>query len=213
MAAGTEGYERFIPLFIESAQALDFHQSCKDYINFLPFGPANVLDIGSGAGQNAAALASLGYRVTAVEPMSEFLNAALNTYEALSVRWLQGDLPELDCLKSQDELFDFVLIEGVWHHLNEEERAVATACLSSIIKPEGRCAISLRNGPPGMGTRVYPTDLSSTINAFSSFGFEVLFYVENLPSIFDFKEDIKWARVVLEKKVLKSRYAVKNADD
>jgi protein-L-isoaspartate O-methyltransferase len=90
MAAGTEGYERFIPLFIESAQSLDFHQSCKDYKKFLPSAPASLLDIGSGAGQNAAALASLGYHVTAVEPMYEFLNAALNKYGTLSVRWMQG---------------------------------------------------------------------------------------------------------------------------
>jgi 2-polyprenyl-3-methyl-5-hydroxy-6-metoxy-1,4-benzoquinol methylase len=107
---------------------------------------------------------------------------------------------ELACLNPHDEIFDFVLIEGVWHHLNEEERAVSIACLSSIIKPGGRCAISLRNGPPGMGTRVYPTDVSSTINAFASFGFEAVFYVENQPSIFDFKENVKWARVVLQKR-------------
>lgn len=200
MTAGTEGYERFIPLFIESAQSLDFHQSCKDYKKFLPSAPASLLDIGSGAGQNAAALASLGYHVTAVEPMYEFLNAALNKYGTLSVRWMQGGLPELACLNPHDEMFDFVLIEGVWHHLNEEELAVSIACLSSIIKPGGRCAISLRNGPPGMGTRVYPTDVSSTINAFASFGFEAAFYVENQPSIFDFKENVKWARVVLQKR-------------
>lgn len=200
MTEGIKGYERFIALFIESSQALDFYQSCKDYRKFLPVAPASILDIGSGAGQNAAALASLGYRVTAVEPMYEFLNAALNKYGTLSVRWMQGDLPGLACLKSQDELFDFVLIEGVWHHLSEEQRAVSIARLSSIIRLEGRCAISLRNGPAGMGTTVYPTDVVSTIEAFARFGFETLFYVENQPSIFDFKEDIKWARVVLQKK-------------
>ena len=198
MTDGTKGYERFITLFIETSQALDFHQCCKDYKEFLPVPPASILDIGSGAGQNAAALSSLGYRVTAVEPMYEFLNAAFHKYGPLSVRWMQGELPELACLTSQAE-FDLVLIEGVWHHLSEEQRAASIARLSSIIRLGGRCAISLRSGPAGMGTTVYPTDVIATIKAFADYGFSSLFYVENQPSIFDFKKDIKWARVVLQK--------------
>ncbi|UUA72073.1 class I SAM-dependent methyltransferase [Cellvibrio sp. QJXJ] len=203
MTEGTKGYERFIPLFIESAQTLDFHQSCKDYLHFLPAVPASILDIGSGAGQNAAALAHLGYDVAAVEPMPEFMHAAMYKYEALPVLWMQGSLPELACLESQDTLFDFILIEGVWHHLNEQERAISVARLSAILKLGGRCAISLRNGPAGMGTRVYPTDVFSTIKAFECFGFEVLFCVENQPSIFSFKENVTWSRVVLQREASK----------
>lgn len=199
MAEGTEGYERFIDLFIESSQSLDFHQSCKDYINFLPVGSARILDVGAGAGQNSAALALLGYRVTAVEPMAEFRSAAVATYGEHPVLWKQGSLPELACLNPLDELFDFVLIEGVWHHLNEDERIISIARLSSLIKAEGKCAISLRNGPAGMGTRVYPTDLLSTITAFGQLGFEAIFIAQNQSSIFGFKKDVKWTRVVLQK--------------
>ncbi|HSH73671.1 MAG TPA: methyltransferase domain-containing protein [Methylophilaceae bacterium] len=199
MTAGTEGYEKFISLFIKSSQTLDFHKVCKDFIEHLPSKPANILDAGSGAGQNAAALAMLGFTLTAIEPISEFLNAAKTTYKNISVRWLSGSLPHLTCLSSDTELFDFVLIDGVWHHLDEIEREQTVIRLSAIIKKKGKCAISLRSGPAGMGTRVYPTDAVLTIEKFKKYGFECILNLQNQPSILSNKENVKWARLVLQR--------------
>jgi 2-polyprenyl-3-methyl-5-hydroxy-6-metoxy-1,4-benzoquinol methylase len=199
MTAGTQGYEKFIPCFIESSQNLDFYEVCKDFVSFLPSKPAHVLDAGSGAGQNAAALAEQGFTVTAVEPMSEFLSAAKKAYKGTSVKWLNGSLPDMACLNSDADQFNFVLIDGVWHHIDNSERETAVMRLSALIKQGGRCAISLRNGPAGMGSRVYPTDSKVTIEQFEKHGFECIFQVENQPSILPNKENVKWSRIVLQK--------------
>ena len=200
MVAGIEGYEKHLSLFIESSQALNFQTVCKDFIEFLPPEKSHVLDVGSGAGQNAAALDGLGFIVTAVEPMREFRQSAQSTYKKASVTWLSGSLPKLASLDVDTEKFDFVLIEGVWHHLNEIEREQAVARLSQIVKQKGKCAISLRNGPAGLGSCVYPTDPNQTKQVFENFGFDGIFVKENLDSILPNKKDVKWSRIVLQKR-------------
>ncbi len=199
MVEGTEGYENYASRFIEVSQGLDFFEVCKDFIAFLPSKPARVLDAGSGAGQNAAALDKEGFTVTAVEPISEFLNAARKRYKSASINWLNGSLPEMACLNTDTDQFDFVLIEGVWHHIDNAEREAAAIRLSALIKQRGRCAISLRNGPAGLGSRVYPTDTKSTIEQFEKYGFECIFQAQNQPSILPNKENVKWSRIVLQK--------------
>lgn len=198
MTSGTQGYERFVSIFIETSQSLDFYQSCKDYLNFLPKAPADILDVGAGVGQNAATLARLGYRVKAVEPMPEFLAAAHAAYPQLPIDWRNDSLPHLVTL-DENAQFDFLLVEGVWHHLDESERALAIARLSVLVKPQGVCAISLRNGPAGMGSRVFPTDALQTIEQFKKIGLECIFCTQNQPSICSFKENVFWSRIVLKK--------------
>lgn len=201
MTSGTEGYERFIPLFIESSQSLDFHVVCKDFIDFLPSKNANVLDLGSGAGQNSAALAKLGFKVTAVEPMHEFLQAAIHTYTSPLIEWFNDSLPNISCLDSHEGKFDFVLIDAVWHHLTEVERQLAVQKISTLVKTKGRCAISLRNGPSGIGTKVFPTNSNDTIKLFEEVGFRCIYQLRNQASVLPHKERVKWTRIVLEKNI------------
>lgn len=198
MTSGIQGYERFVSIFIEASQSLDFYQSCKDYLNFLPETPVDILDVGAGAGQNSAALAQLGHKVKAVEPMPEFLAAARTTYSQLPIEWKNDSLPHLATVDEKLQ-FDFILVEGVWHHLDESERTIAIARFAALIKPHGVCAISLRNGPAGMGIRVFPTDVLQTIEQFKHFGFECIFCTQNQPSIYRFKENVFWSRIVLRK--------------
>lgn len=200
MTVGIEGYERHISRFIETSQALDFQIVCRDFVEYLPPEKSHVLDVGAGAGQNAAALDDLGFHVTAIEPMQEFRIAAQNFYKALSVKWLAGSLPHLSILDSADaHKFEFVLIEGVWYHLNDKEREQAAARISSIVKRNGKCAISLRNGPAGMGTRMFPTDPMQTSELFKKYGFDCIFMAKNQDSILPNKENVKWSRIVLQK--------------
>ena len=199
MKAGTEGYESHIDMFVKVSQALDFQIVCKDFRGFLPHRKGRVLDLGSGAGQNAAALDELGMNVTAIEPIFKLVEMAQETYSTASVKWLNGGLPDLNCLSMSCEKFDFVLIEGVWHHLNEVERSLAITRLSKIINTKGKCAISLRNGPAGLGSRVFVTDTEVTIRQFEDHNFECIFKVENQDSILPNKQEVKWSRIVLEK--------------
>lgn len=199
VVAGTAGYETSIERFIDLSKALCFEQVCKDFMPFLPSRPAMVLDAGAGIGQNAAALAKLGHQVVAVEPMADFLAAAKRLYPAPEVRWLSGSLPYLRCLPEASELFDFVLIDGVLHHLSPEEQDDALRLVYQLLEDGGRCAISLRNGPAGLGHCVYPTDLQRTTQLAVDLGMSVLFSIDGQASIYAYKSEVSWARIVLQK--------------
>ena len=193
---GTKGYDRFVSCFVESSQSLSLKEAYKDFIQFLQPISGRVLDVGAGAGQNSAALAELGYSVVAVEPMSEFLDAARIKYSSLPISWLIGSLPMIECLASDQRKFDLILVIGVWHHLDEVERAQAMERLASLLNNGGICAFSLRNGPPGIGTHVYPTDANHTVKQAKQMGLTCIFIEEDQPSILKNKDDVKWARLV-----------------
>lgn len=199
MTAGTEGYERFVREFIDCCRAMDFHSVFAEFKDFLPLTPARVLDIGSGAGQNAAALSEMGYDVTAIEPMPEFLKAASTFYERYPIQWVQSSLPDLEGLDVKVGAFDFVLVNAVWHHLDNFERDRGVNRISALVAIGGCCAISLRNGPAGMGTRVFPTSLNATIEQFQKNGFSCIFKVQNKPSVIANKKDVTWSRAVFKK--------------
>jgi 2-polyprenyl-3-methyl-5-hydroxy-6-metoxy-1,4-benzoquinol methylase len=196
---GTKGYDRFVNCFIKSSQSLSFKESCNDFLEFLPPIPGLVLDVGAGAGQNSAALARLGYSVVAVEPMSDFLDAAQIKYSSFPIRWLSGSLPMVECLGSDQRKFDLIIVIGVWHHLNEVERAQAMKRLVSLLNKDGICAFSLRNGPPGMGTHVFQTDANHTIEQAEELGLTCIFIREDQPSLLKDKDDVKWARLVFRR--------------
>ncbi|HSI46236.1 MAG TPA: class I SAM-dependent methyltransferase [Methylophilus sp.] len=199
MVRGTEGYENAIDHFIASSQALSFHQVCNAFLEFLPEKPAKIFDAGAGAGQNAMALAEMGYSVVAVEPMLAFLNAARNRYAHPSITWHHDSLPALECLDDCNEQFDFILVDGVWHHLDDMEREAALQRFAKLLKVGGRCALSLRNGPAGMGTHVFATDVEQTILQAENAGLKCVMLLKDQASIFSFKPNVVWSRVVFEK--------------
>lgn len=184
--------------FIEVSQSLSFAQVCADFIDFLPSSPARVLDVGAGAGQNSAALAELGHSVIAVEPMEPFLSAARARFRHLPISWHQDSLPLLESLPVEDD-FGFVLVEAVWHHLDPFERKKALERITSLISSGGTCAFSLRNGPAGQGSRVFPTDSTSVVIEARELGLECVFRRDNLPSILPNKKDVYWSRLVFRK--------------
>lgn len=199
MVRGTAGYKRFIHHFIASSQSLDFREVCQAFIEFLPPGPGRILDAGAGAGQNAMALAGMGHSVVAVEPMMEFLNAARQAYAQYPIAWHQDSLPALACLGNDANQFDFILADGIWHHLDEAERHASLLRFSSLLKAGGKCALSLRNGPAGMGSLVFATDAEQTIQLADSLGLTCVMLLKDQPSIFSFKPGVTWSRVVFEK--------------
>ena len=199
MIAGTKGYRDNVELFSDACLALDFEQVCKDFISYLPAPGAFVLDLGAGVGQNAAALHTLGYKVVAVEPVEEFIDVAKRSFCHATVLWLCDAMPELTQLNSIRAKFNFVLIEGVWHHLSESERVNTVQRLANLIAPKGKCAISLRNGPAGVGIRVYSTCVDETISQFNNVGFQLRFCRCDQDSHLPGKEEVKWSRLVFQK--------------
>lgn len=199
MVRGTQGYRNSINRFVQISQSLNFFEVCKDFVGFLPAIPARILDVGSGAGQNAAALADMNFSVTAVEPIIDLLHASQQKYKNRTITWLNCSLPLLDCLVDKHERFDFILVESVWHHLNEAERSMSMNRFAALLNRGAKVAISMRDGPAGMGTCVYPTNASHTIKQFENMGFTCILFLKNQPSMLKNKENVIWSRVVLQK--------------
>lgn len=176
---GTKGYEKVVEVFADASFNLYFENINSDFLQFLPQTPARVLDAGSGVGQNSAALAKRGYSVVSVEPLNDFQQIARAKYQDLNISWLNDSLPKLEKIDDSAGGFDFVLIDGVWHHLSKEERIECIRRLAEIVNVDGVCAISLRNGPAGAGTHVFPTCNDELVCYANKFGFQIVLLREN----------------------------------
>ncbi|MEM9174813.1 MAG: class I SAM-dependent methyltransferase [Myxococcota bacterium] len=196
---GTTGYETDVDRFAATSRGLAFEHVCADFLPFLPDAPRRVLDAGAGVGQNAAALARRGHHVVAAEPLRAFLDRARADYAHLSIEWTLDALPALERVRAGAEPFAFVLVEGVWHHLDPDEQTEAVDTLADLLAPGGHAALSLRHGPPGLGTHVFPTDAARTIERARDRGLDCAYRAEGLPSLLPGKEDVSWSRVVLSK--------------
>jgi 2-polyprenyl-3-methyl-5-hydroxy-6-metoxy-1,4-benzoquinol methylase len=194
--SGTRGYEQVVDAFIRSSQVLSFADINEDFLPFLPPAPSRILDAGAGAGQNAAALARMGHSVVAVEPYPAFLHAAKAAYSNLEIDWIKDCLPKLERLGGP---FDFILVDGVWHHLDTQEREEAMERFVSILAGGGVCAISLRNGPAGGGKHVFPTHAGETVFHAESLGLRVILHLADQPSKMKDKPDVIWSRVAFRK--------------
>jgi SAM-dependent methyltransferase len=147
---GTSGYAEAAPALLRTV--LPFEAVHEPILHFMPSPPARILDVGAGPGHDAAAFARLGHRVTAVEPTAALREGAQRLYADLPIRWLADSLPGLAPLEAGDAAsFDFILLSGVWMHLDEAERRAAFPRLAGLLAPGGVLAISLRHGwvPPG----------------------------------------------------------------
>ena len=179
--------------------SIDFDETNKHFLSFIPDTTSRVLDVGAGAGQNAAALARLGHSVVAAEPMSDFLDAARSTYTALDITWVEDHLPLLENLNDGCGLFDFILVQAVWHHLEPKEQQQSMARIAELLRDGGVCALTLRNGPAGAGKHVFPTDGEETVRFAEQCGLETLLHLPDQPSIIKNKPDVSWAHLSFKK--------------
>ncbi|KKE84430.1 class I SAM-dependent methyltransferase [Pseudoalteromonas luteoviolacea] len=199
MVPGTCGYESNVSSFANASFGLKFEDINQDFLAFLPIQGSKVLDAGCGVGQNAAALCELGYKVDAVEPLAAFLDKAKVRYEGMPIVWLEDSLPDLKLLDTKEHVYDFILLDGVWHHLSHHERKRCIRRLYELLSLNGVCAISLRNGPAGVGTHVFPTSCEELLNLARETGFKTIFQAQNQPSKMPNKQDVIWSRVALRK--------------
>lgn len=125
-------------------------------VDLLPPAPAMVLDVGAGAGRDAAWLAGRGLEVVAIEPSGPMLDFARQFHPSPSIRWLSDSLPGLARTMRLGLAFDLILLSGVWMFVAPAERARAFRKLITLLKPGGRLAFSLRMGPPSTEKRMHP---------------------------------------------------------
>lgn len=130
--------------FFQETSAVDVSAIRDRFLAFLPSG-SSILDVGSGSGRDSFAFASLGYRVTAIEPSKEL---AILSWERFGVKPLETTIQDF----KTDSLFD-----GVWAcasllHLPVEEVLNAFRAISNFLRPNGVFYVSFKYGN-GSGVR------------------------------------------------------------
>ena len=121
-----------------------------DTDSLAPRAPLDVVDVGGGTGGFAVPLASLGHRVTVVDPSPDALASLQrragetrigDTTQQVEVRALQGDVVSLlDVVEPGSA--DLVLCHGVLEHLDDgAEVAPALAALVAALRPGGTLSL------------------------------------------------------------------------
>jgi SAM-dependent methyltransferase len=198
--SGVEGYaedvERAIALY-EGIRADEYHRSI---LHLIPKAPARILDVGAGTGRDAAWLADMGHQVVAVEPTDRLRDAARSLHPSPAIEWLNDFLPDLAILINRAETFDAVMVTGVWHHLDEQERRQGMANLASLLHGGGALAMTLRHGPAPATRRLFGVSAEETIALATSCGLEL---VINSPMESALVENraagVTWTRLAFEK--------------
>lgn len=159
--AGAAGYAEAAPGLLR--KRLDFAAVHAPYLHLFPTRPSRVLDIGAGPGHDAAMLAGMGHDVVAVEPVAALRQGAIDLHGESRVTWLADALPRLDAISALGRRFDFVLMSGVWMHLDEAERREAMPRVAALLRPPGILALSLRHGPVPAGRRMFEVSGRETV--------------------------------------------------
>ncbi len=128
----------------ESFQAKQVHPIL---FHALPARPCHVLDIGSGSGRDAAALAELGHAVVAVEPSVELQKRARQRHPHVAIRWTSDHLPKLRKIRQMGLQYDVIVLSAVWMHLPPSERRNAFRRVVSLMRPGAMLYLTLRHGP------------------------------------------------------------------
>jgi SAM-dependent methyltransferase len=99
-----------------------------------------VLDVGCGTGEHALMAAALGLEATGVDvaPAAIAAAEAKAAERGLRVRFLVWNALELAAL---GERFDTVLDSGLFHVLEDEDRAAYVASLAAATRVGGRCHV------------------------------------------------------------------------
>ncbi len=198
METSTSGYSDEAPALIARYESLRFEDVPGSVVHLFPPAPARVADIGAGTGRDAAALARLGYRVTAVEPTAELRNWGESAHAAAGIRWLDDLLPGLPALTALGEKFDLLLLTAVWMHLDEAERATAMQALAGLLAPGGRISMSLRHGPVPDGRRMFDVSGKETTQLAARYGLAQVASMARADMLAN-RPGVHWTFLLLEK--------------
>jgi len=198
---GTEGYAENADWLIGSWQALSFNDKPSSVRALVPTTPSLVLDVGAGIGTDAAALAALGHRVVAVEPVTQFLATGQDLHRARSIEWVQDHLPGLHVIRARQCRFDLISLSAVWMHLDQAERASAFPCLAELLAPSGRLVLSTRHGPIPAGRRMFDVQAQETIQLAERFSLTCLLNI-TAPSVQPVNQTagVTWRYMAFEKR-------------
>ncbi|MFI1865262.1 class I SAM-dependent methyltransferase [Streptomyces jumonjinensis] len=186
-------YEQYAGALADRYEGLSFEALYEEVLRCLPAPPARAADIGAGSGRDAAALARMGFRVTAVEPVREMREIAARLHPE-DVVWLAEALPEL---RGVEGAFELLLLSAVWMHLDQDERPVAMARLSELLTEGGRLVVTLRHGQPPRDRRMFDVSAGETVALAAECGLRLVHRGGGEDRLG--RGDVHWSQLVFEK--------------
>ncbi len=170
---GTEGYGEQADTLVDSYESVVFDDLYRPLMELLPKG-GRALDIGTGTGRDAAALARRGFRVHAVEPTAELRAHGQRLHPDPNITWIDDSLPDLAQVHAGSERFDLILMTAVWMHLDERERGHALPRITDLLAPGGRLFMTVRKGPVPAGRRMFEIPIDPLVSEAQSIGLVLL---------------------------------------
>jgi SAM-dependent methyltransferase len=195
---GTEGYAEEAEALLKRYESASFADVHQPVLHLIPDTPSNILDIGSGTGRDAAALAAMGHRVVAVEPTDELRVPAMALHPSSRIEWINDGLPHLTVVMTRGETFDLVMLTAVWMHLDAAQRRHAMPKVASLLRTGGAMIMSLRHGPVPPGRRMFDVTADETVQLARE---QDLHSVVNLrmASVLADRPDVSWTRLAFLK--------------
>ncbi len=147
--ANAEGEWNRLAFEREPHRWLEFRVAMHVMDKYLSMPPARVLDIGSGPGRYAIALAERGYSVTLFDLSGDSLDLARRKVQEADLTaqvegYEQGSATDLSRFAS--ESFDVVLVMGPFYHLiDERDRLQAARESLRVLRPGGSVVASIIN--------------------------------------------------------------------
>jgi 2-polyprenyl-3-methyl-5-hydroxy-6-metoxy-1,4-benzoquinol methylase len=195
--SGTVGYAEEADDLFRRYENISFAEVHRSALHLIPTAPCWVLDIGSGTGRDAAALAAMGHRVVAVEPTAEMRVRAAALHQSSQIEWLDDSLPELTYALGLGKQFDVVMMSAVWMHLDQQQRGRAMPRVASLVRAGGVMIMSLRHGPVPRGRRMFAVSADETIGLAEAAGLQLLIN-RSAPSALGAAE-VSWTRLAFQK--------------
>ncbi len=161
--SGTEGYAEEAADLFKRYESISGAETHKAVLHLIPAAPARILDVGAGTGRDAAWFASMGHRVTAVEPTEPMRLPAMKLHPSPAIEWLDDSLPGLALVRSRGEPFDLILLSAVWMHFDAAQRREAMATLAALLRRGGTLIMRVRHGEVPPGRRMFEIPDEETI--------------------------------------------------
>jgi protein-L-isoaspartate O-methyltransferase len=192
------GYAEEAEELVKRYESLTFAEVHRHVLHLVPTHPARALDIGSGTGRDAAALAEMGHRILAVEPTDALRMRAIALHPSPNIEWVKDSLPDIASVCARGETFDLVMMTAVWMHLDAPQRRQGMPRVADLVAAGGTLIMTLRHGPVPEGRRMFEVTADETIALAGAQGLRNLLSMRS-PSVYPANKDVAWTRLAFAK--------------